>query len=135
MNKTSIRAYLSLFGAKSDIDKSKSSLILFFKEKKINEYLFLETRVDSGLNLFVSKDVESYFVEEVLEKLFDKISTNLDLPFLKSKFPFIDYRIEVVISIYNNESPSIFLNNKTIKFLNSNNLEIEFDIYQYSGNL
>jgi hypothetical protein len=78
MNKTSIRAYLSLFGAKSDIDKSKSSLILFFKEKKINEYLFLETRVDSGLNLFDSKDVESYFVEEVLEKLFDKISTNLD---------------------------------------------------------
>ena len=135
MNKTSIRAYLSLFGAKSDIDKSKSSLILFFKEKKINEYLFLETRVDSGLNLFDSKDVESYFVEEVLEKLFDKISTNLDLTFLKSKFPFIDYRIEVVISIYNNESPSIFLNNKTIKFLNSNNLEIEFDIYQYSGNL
>lgn len=133
-NTTNITAYLNL--AHSDINyivNNRDELADFFEKKMITNFKYSTTRVDSGIELFRRNEVSleaANIIDEILEKVKSHFANKFN-DFLSSHM-FELARIEVIINIYEGHSPSIYLNSEIIKKLSSLNLEIEFDIYNYS---
>ncbi len=129
--KTNIRAYLNLAHDDANFIKfNKGILQSLFQKHNITNFNFSVTRVDSGIELFNTGEIESLYAENIITIIKDKINENKKMiEELISTFNFSVIRIEVVIKVFNNEMPSIFLDQKTIQFLNSFNLEIDFDNY------
>lgn len=133
MDNTNIRCYLNLAHETDFIASNKDEITEYFNDRGIVDFKIIKTRVDSGIELFDSGYVESLFVEEVLEGLLNKLRLyQAEIIKITSEIDFSVKRVEVVINIYNEEMPSIFLNNSIIEFLNLNGFDIEFDMYCFS---
>ncbi len=128
MENTSIRCYLNLSANLDQIDFQKQKFDVY----KIpdNEYRFVRTRKDFGLELFDTGLLESLFTEEILVIVINKIKKFLpEFNFNVDNLNYKTARIEVVIHIYNGEIPSIYLDKEVINFLNKIGVEIQFDMY------
>jgi hypothetical protein len=67
-------------------------------------------------------------ITSILRKIKDKKNQLIDLKEHKD----LDYKIDIVIRIENNEKPAIYLNSDSIEFANSIKAEFEIDLYIYS---
>ena len=132
MSKTNIRCYLNLVKDNFFSLDEKNELLKEMQNIKLMDYNFSTTRVDASLELFDTGYVESLYVEDIVLQVFDKIKFYFpDFKDFCTVMNFNVIRIEVVINIHNNHSPSIFLNKEIICFLNEQNIEIEFDMYSF----
>ncbi|MFT4143586.1 MAG: DUF4279 domain-containing protein [Mobilitalea sp.] len=75
---------------------------------------------------------ESLDVNNQLIPLIDKIKSNKNKLIEMKKHQNLDYKINIVIQIENNEKPAIYLNSESIEFANSINAEFDIDLYTYS---
>lgn len=72
---------------------------------------------------------ETLFLDEVLNLIYDNFNsrTRQIVDFQANNV--LNIKIFVVMKIYNNDNPAIFLDKKMIGFLNCLNAELDIDIY------
>ncbi|MBL0113110.1 MAG: DUF4279 domain-containing protein [Saprospiraceae bacterium] len=136
-NKTKIKIILSIFGNDFSLVSLSSLLEIspsnsWLKGEKIRnrsdllrketawefqmeyeENLFLETITEKLLNIFNCK---SQAIKKFIEE--HKLNTKVD----------------IVVIVYDAESPALFLNNKFIRFLNEINAVVDIDLYIEENN-
>jgi len=73
--------------------------------------------------------LETLYLNDILDKFLDKFASKSDIisSFIKNNN--LESKIEVVLEIYNYQTPSIFLNKELILFLSKINGEFDLDMY------
>ncbi|MEK4512126.1 DUF4279 domain-containing protein [Paenibacillus anaericanus] len=133
MQRTNVKVEFSIFGDQFDPNIVTNTLLIpptrtWLKGDRIQRELFSkETCWELATEYEESLDINDQIdkVKNLLQDRKDQVVKLIRQNNLECKF-------EVVINIENNETPAMYLNKDTIKFIYDLGAEIDFDLYIYS---
>lgn len=131
MDNTNIMAELRILGDDFDVDEITNKLNIqpseYWKRgdniKRINKLRkytcwIISTGYEESLDINIQ-------LQKIMKKLEGKVDI---LKTLKDRYD-LDYRLDLVINVEDNQSPEIFLNSDVISFANEIKAEFDFDLH------